>query len=345
MDNQAPLLIRSLLGQKIERPPVWLMRQAGRYMQEYRELKEKHSFLELCKTPELAVEVSLQPIKFLDPDAAIIFSDILIPLESLGFKIDFNPGPVVVNPIRSPGDILAIKIAKEDSNPTANAIRMLRSELEKLAGPRKALLGFAGSPWTLACYLVDQGPYKGFLGTKVFAYRNPEAMKNLLQSLSNVIADYLISQVEAGADAVQVFDSWGGILSEEEYKTFSAPYLESIFEKLRPKKIPIILYTNGGDHLLEQVKTLSIDGVSIDWRTSLEKAETILGDRIAIQGNLDPTKLFQSSEQVKLDTLAMLKEVKRKTSYIANLGHGILPATPVENVKIFVDSAKKFSFL
>lgn len=333
-----PLLIKALQGQAIPRPPVWLMRQAGRYMKEYRELKERYSFLELCKIPDLAVEVSLQPIKFLDPDAAIIFSDILIPLETLGFDIDFNPGPIVANPIRTSTDITQIKISSSDTNPTAKSISLLKKELAS----DKALLGFAGSPWTLACYLIDQGPYKGFLGTKVFANKNPEAMLKLLDLLSDVIADYLLSQISAGADAVQVFDSWGGILSEEEYKTYSLPYLEKIFEKL--KSTQTILYTNGGDHLLKQIRTLPVSCISIDWRTSINRAEDLLGNKFAIQGNLDPTKLFKTSNDVAFETSEMLKKLDRKTSYIANLGHGILPGTPPENVKVFVDTVKNFNF-
>lgn len=334
MSDETPLLIRSLLGQEVERPPVWLMRQAGRYMKEYRDLKEKHTFLELCKTPELAVEVSLQPMKFLDPDAAIIFSDILIPLESLGFEIDFNPGPVVANPIRTSADVSQIEISSIDSNHTAKSISLLKKELDS----SKALLGFAGSPWTLACYLIDQSHYKGFLGTKVFANKNPEAILKLLEILSDIVADYLLSQVQAGADAVQVFDSWGGILSEEEYKIYSLPFLEKIFSKLQGT--PTIIYTNGGDHLLEQIKSLPVTCVSIDWRTSISRAEQLLGNEIAIQGNLDPTKLFQNPEMVRQETSLMLKTLNRKTKFIANLGHGILPATPPENVKIFVDTIK-----
>lgn len=344
MNSQIPLLIRAIKGEQIERPPVWLMRQAGRYMQEYRDLKEKYTFLELCKIPELAVEVSMQPIKFLDPDAAIIFSDILIPLESLGFEIDFNPGPVVANPIRNEADVNNIKFSSIENNPTSNSISLLKKELRKLSGDRKALLGFSGSPWTLACYLIDQGHYKHFLGTKIFAYKNKNAILNLLDKLTKVISEYLISQIEAGADAVQIFDSWGGILSEEEYKVFSLPFLNKIIEQVSSKKAPIIIYTNGGDHLLEQIKTLKLDCVSIDWRTSLNRAENILGNRFSIQGNFDPTKLFLDKESVRIETIAMLKEFSRKTAYIANLGHGILPATPPENVKAFVDEIKKFSF-
>ena len=343
-----PLLIKSILGEEISRPPVWLMRQAGRYMSEYRALKEKYTFLELCRTPELALEVTMQPINFLDPDAAIIFSDILIPLESLGFEIDFNPGPKVANPIRDESDVNNIPNNTKTVLHTSNSLKLVRKELEKLAKEkgtqRKALLGFSGAPWTLACYVIDQQNYKGFLGTKIFASRYRKAMHKFLERIALTTADYLLSQIEAGADAVQIFDSWGGILNEEQYKEFSAPYINIIIEKLRVKNTPIILYTNGGDHLLKQIKELKADCVSIDWRTSLSKAEEIFGNDICIQGNLDSTSLFKDKEELKQEINKMLSGLTRKTRYIANLGHGILPRTPPENVATFVNLVKAFHF-
>ncbi len=339
-----PLLIKSILGQEISRPPVWLMRQAGRYMKEYRELKEKYTFLQLCRTPELALEVTMQPMNFLNPDAAIIFSDILIPLESLGFNIDFNPGPQISNPIRDESDINNIPKNTKTVLHTSNSLKLVKKELEKLPGERKALLGFSGAPWTLACYVVDQQNYKGFLGTKIFASRYKKAMHQFLERIALATADYLLSQIEAGADAIQIFDSWGGILNEEQYKEFSAPYINIIIEKLRKKNTPIVLYTNGGDHLLPQIKQLKPDCVSIDWRTSLTKAEELLGDEICIQGNLDSTSLFKDSLIVKEETNKMLKSLNRKTKYIANLGHGILPRTPPENVAAFVETVKQFNY-
>jgi len=343
-----PLLIKSILGEEISRPPVWLMRQAGRYMSEYRALKEKYTFLELCRTPELALEVTMQPINFLDPDAAIIFSDILIPLESLGFEIDFNPGPKVANPIRDESDVNNIPNNTKTVLHTSNSLKLVRKELENLADKkgeeRKALLGFSGAPWTLACYVIDQQNYKGFLGTKIFASRYKKVMHKFLERIALATADYLLSQIEAGADAVQIFDSWGGILNEEQYKEFSAPYINMIIEKLGVKKAPVILYTNGGDHLLNHINELKADCISIDWRTELKKAEQIFGNDTCIQGNLDSTTLFKDAEQVKKETNQMLSSLGRKTNYIANLGHGILPRTPPENVATFVKTVKEFNF-
>jgi uroporphyrinogen decarboxylase len=338
-----PLLLQAISGAEIERPPVWLMRQAGRYMKEYRDLKEKHGFLGLCRSPELAVEVTLQPIDFLDPDAAIIFSDILIPAEVLGFSVDFKPGPVVANAVSNSDDVFKLKIGSlKDVQFVCDAISGLRAELESRAEgkQRKAVIGFCGSPWTMACYLISQTPYKGFQGTKVFAAENPKAMHHLLETLTTVLSDYLIAQIEAGADVVQIFDSWGGILNKEQYNEFGVPYLNKMVNSVKTTGAPCVLYTNGGDHLLEEMKPIGADVISLDWRTEIDRAEEVFAGDLALQGNLDPSVLFETREQVVTKTKAMLSSMTRRTSFIANLGHGILQKTPPENAKAFVDTIK-----
>lgn len=347
--STTPLLIQSINGSKIDRPPVWLMRQAGRYMKEYRDLKKLHGFLGLCRSPELAVQVTMQPIDYLDPDAAIIFSDILIPAEVLGFSVDFKPGPVVANPLRSSDDLkrLSTDLSFNKVNYVLQAISSLRKELtsraEQSKEPRKAVIGFCGSPWTMACYLVDQVPYKGFQGSKVFAAQDPKTLHSFLKILSELLGNYLIAQLEAGADTVQIFDSWGGILNEEQYKEFATPYLNHMVETVKKATgAPVILYTNGGEHLLSVISQTPADVISVDWRNELDKIEKLdcLKSK-CLQGNLDPSILFSSKKVVTEKTREMLSQLDRKTKFIANLGHGVLQKTPPENAKAFVDEIKR----
>lgn len=336
-----PLIVQSLHSKKIPRFPVWLMRQAGRYLREYQEMKEQYSFLELCKTPELAFEVTMQPLRAFPVDAAILFSDILLPAEVLGFRVDFRPGPIVDNPIRQADEVRSL--SRHDIaavlSPVLQTIKMLRAELDG----EKALIGFAGAPWTLACYLIDQGPYKHFHGTQIFARSFPNEFETFFAALTDVIREYCVEQARAGADVIQLFDSWGGILSLEDYQRYSLPGIQKIISALNDEGIPNILYVNGSSHLLPALKTAGATAVSVDWRTPLGQAELELGDSIAIQGNFDPTALFDTREGVATGTRAMLEGLKRKTGFIANLGHGVLQATPRENVEEFVNSVHSFS--
>ncbi len=336
------LLLRALNGESTERAPVWLMRQAGRYMAEYRALKEQHGFLGLCRNPELACEVTLQPIRAFYPDAAIIFADILLPAEGMGFEIEFNPGPKIGGRIRHADDVSKLKVTDPlQATPyVLDALKLTRSEL-KSVHPEASLLGFAGTPWTMACYLCDQGPYKHFLGTQVFAAQQPKAFARLLDTITEVTSQYLAAQFESGAEAVQLFDSWGGNLTREDYKRLSLPYIQKIIESLRPYNKPVILYVNGGGHLLSLLSQSGANCLSIDSRTSLPAAEELLDGKIALQGNLDPTHLFRTKAEVIEETRAMLSSLKNHKGYVANLGHGILQATPPENVKAFIDTVKE----
>ena len=336
------LFLRAIEGEEIERPPVWLMRQAGRYMHEYRALKEQHGFLGLCRNPELAAEVSMQPIEFLDVDAAIIFSDILIPLEAIGIDFEFSPGPVIQNPIKKPEDIGKLKQFNKDKDSlyVSEAISLLKKKLEDHGG-NKALLGFAGAPWTLACYVIDRGPFKHFESATNFAKQNPEDTHKLLEHLADTVSTFLLQQIEAGADTVQLFDSWGGILSTTDYLEFSFPYLEKIINKVQSTGTPCILYVGNNHHLLPTLKNSTANCISLDWKTPLSEARETLGDKFCLQGNLNPSDLYGSAQHVRNKTKEMLADYKQTSHYVANLGHGILQTTPRENAKAFVDTIKE----
>lgn len=341
--KDTPLLIKALKNEAIERPPVWLMRQAGRYMKEYRDLKEKYTFLELCQSPELATEVTLQPIKAFSPDAAILFADILLPFTSLGLEIDFNPGPVIQNPIRTPEDVNALKqIPIEKTCPfTQKIISNLKSELPNYLEPKSnALIGFSGAPWTLACYAIDQTPYKHFAGTKVFAAKHKKSFIELLDKITQVIEDYLLLQIEAGIDAVQIFDSWAGILPKEQYLELAYPPLLRLIENIKKKNIPIILYSGSSSHLFDSLLETGADSISIDSTQDLSAAFKLAKGKASIQGNLDPALLFSSPEEVEKLTQNMLDLRPKDAGYIANLGHGILQKTPVSSVKAMIDCVK-----
>lgn len=339
-----PLLLRALKNEPLPRPPVWLMRQAGRYMPEYRLLREKHSFLELCKSVALAKEVSLLPLKFLDVDAVILFSDILIPVEAMGIEISFNPAPKITNPIKTTSDIAKLKSAStnQDLNFVFHILEELRTELEqtKNSTEKKALIGFAGAPWTLACYILDQGPFKHFQGTQVFAYQHRSAIHDLLAKLELVVTSYLLKQIESGAQAVQLFDTWAGNLTAEDYQEFALPYTQRILSAIKGAGCPSILYVGTSAHLLPSLKTAGATCQSIDSRVPLRHAAQIFGEDVVLQGNFDPTHLFGSTNQVRTRTSQMISQLGRTTGYIANLGHGILPTTPPENALCFVNTVK-----
>ena len=334
------LLEKALRQDPCPRSPVWLMRQAGRYMSEYRELKAEHGFLGLCQNPRLAVEVSLQPIDFLDVDAAIIFSDILIPTSELGIEFEFAPGPRILNPISNARDVDELRdaVSVNGLSYIYEAIALLRESLESRDEERKAVIGFAGSPYTLACYLIDQGPFKHFLGTQVFAQRFPEAMDKLLALLTNLITHYLLQQLEYGADAVQIFDTWGGNLSAEDYERWSLPSIQKITSAIRATDRPCTLYVNHTYPLLKSIKKSGASAISIDSRTSISEARSVLGPDFAVQGNFDPTHLFGPIEEVIRRTKEMISNNNTTTGFVANLGHGVLPTTPPENVRAFVET-------
>jgi uroporphyrinogen decarboxylase len=332
-------LLRACRRQTVDRTPVWMMRQAGRYMKEYRDIRDKVSFLDLCKNSDLAAEVSLQPYKVLGVDAVIFFSDILIPVEAMGVGVALtDKGPEIAKPIRTKPDVDALRVPDPSAEvPFVGAIiNKLRRRLEK----EVPLIGFAGAPWTLASDMIEGGGSKTFSEVKALAYREPEVVHALLDKLANTVASYLLFQIECGAQVIQLFDTWAGELNRDDYVQFALPYTKSIFERLG-NRVPRILYVNGCSALLESMATSGAEVLSIDWRIPIAEARRRVGDRVALQGNLDPCVLLGPSEGIAAKARAILEQAG-PVGHILNLGHGILPNTPVENARTFVETGKTY---
>lgn len=339
--NETPLFLRALNGETVERPPVWIMRQAGRYLPDFMVLKNKYDFFTRCQTPELATEITLMPIKQIGLDASIIFSDILVIPQAMGVNVEMknNFGPYIECPIRKKSDVinLDIKNVEEKLNYVFEAIKMTKKELPE----NIPLIGFAGSPWTILCYIVQGSGSKNFDIAKKFCFENPELAKMLLSKITSITIDYLKKKVEAGADAIQIFDSWGGVLSHTDYQFFSYPYIEEITNALK-KITPVIIYPKGCWHSINAYSKIGASGLGIDWTCSARNARYLSNNNITLQGNLDPSRLFSPKKELIKQTTQMLDEFG-KDKYIANLGHGILPNTPVDNVKVFVETVKNYS--
>lgn len=338
--NDSPRLVRACRNDVLDRPPVWLMRQAGRYMAEYQAIRARVNFLELCKTPDLAVEVSLQPYRAFGMDGVIMFSDILTVPEAMGMELTFtDKGPVFPNPLAHPDDLnhLVIPDPVEKTGFVMETLRQLRRELA--SDPETALIGFAGAPWTLATYMIEGGTSRNFTKIKTWLYNHPKALSRLLDDLAEAVTLYLNAQIEAGAEVIQLFDTWGGILSAEEYRRWILPTHQRIIENLNRDRAPVILFVNNSRGLLPLVAEANPDVVSVDATTSLTEARELVGDRYALQGNLDSSALFADPDVLKARVTQTLTEGGNK-GYVFNLGHGILPATPVENVRLLVDTVK-----
>ena len=314
---------------------MWFMRQAGRYMAEYRALREKHTMLEVCRTPELAVEVTLQPIRAFGFDAAILFSDLLVPLAPMGIPFDFHKGegPVIEAPVRSAGDVAVLRRfePREELGFALEAIRLLRREL------RVPLIGFAGAPFTLASYAIEGGHSSHFALTKGMMYGDAPAWHRLASLLADVVADYLRAQVEAGVQAVQLFDSWIGALDEADYREFVLPHVRRIFDGIADLDVPKIHFGTGTGHLLAVQREAGGTVIGVDWRTPLDEGWKRAGDGVAVQGNLDPTLLFAPRERLLARVDDVLRRAGGRPGHVFNLGHGILPGTPIEAVKAVVD--------
>jgi len=343
--SSSPRLVRACRNEIVDRPPVWMMRQAGRYMTEYRAIREKVSFLDLCKNTELATEVSLQPYKAFKPDGVIMFSDILIPPEAMGMEVVFGDGgPSFPNPIRHADDIerLIIPDPNEKTGFVMDLLKSLRHELKD--DPETGLIGFAGSPWTLAVYMVEGGGSRHFARIKGLMYEAPEQLEKLLHKLTVTVTHYLNAQIEAGAQVVQLFDTWAGILSEDEYRRFVLPCHQQILDNLKRDKAPAILYVNNSRGLLPLMVEAKPDVISVDSLTSLAETRKIIGNDIALQGNLDPILLLGNSDVLDRRVQELLREGGNQ-GYIFNLGHGILPPTPPENVRLVVNRVKESAAL
>ena len=341
MDRDYPFLM-ACRRQPAPYTPIWLMRQAGRYMKEYRALRRKYSFLEMCKTPELAAEVTLLPVEKLNLDAAIIFSDILIPLEPMGISLEFaaHEGPVFRHPIRDMKQIDSLRMIEpeEDISFLLKAIQTVRRELEG----RIPLIGFSGAPFTLASYVVEGGHSKNYILTKGMMYQNGQAWHALMEKLSEMLIRYLNAQVKAGVQALQLFDSWVGCLSPKDYEDYVLPYSKKVFDGV-DRRVPIIHFATSSSTLLEHMKRAGGDVIGVDWRVDLEEAWKRLGYDVAIQGNLDPVILLGPSDFIEREVKRILDSVGGRPGHIFNLGHGILPGTPVEHVSRLVEAVHQYS--
>ena len=315
--------------------PIWLMRQAGRYMPEYRALRAKHSMLELCKTPDLATQVTLQPLVH-GVDAAILFADILLPLEPMGAPFEFakGEGPVIHRPVRSPADVDALRVIEaEELGYVLDTIRLVRRELDG----KLPLIGFAGAPFTLASYLIEGGKSSHFIATKRFLWEQPEAWHRLAGKLAEVVRRYLRAQVEAGAQAVQLFDSWVGNLSPDVYREHVLPHVKHVLADVATLGVPVIHFGTDTGALLELQREAGGSVIGVDWRTPIDEASRRLGPGVALQGNLDPVTLFAPRDVLLREAKRVLDRASRHRGHVFNLGHGILPETPVDNVKALVD--------
>lgn len=326
-------LLRACRREPVDRTPIWLMRQAGRYQPEYRALRSRHAMIELCTTPELAAEVTLMPLRRFDFDAAILFSDLTIPFTPMGapFVLEEKVGPVIERPVRCREDVRRLRPIEpeQDLAFALETIRILRREL------RVPLIGFAGAPFTLAAYLVEGRGTKDFTKARALLYSDPETWHALMERLSENTCRYLRAQIEAGAQAVQVFDSWVGALPPHVYREYVAPHMRRLFEELRPAGAPVIHFGTGTAALLEEMRNAGGDVIGVDWRVPLGQAWSRLGD-VAVQGNLDPAALLASPEAVRRETLQVLSEAGGRPGHIFNLGHGVLPETPLQNVELLI---------
>jgi uroporphyrinogen decarboxylase len=332
------LLLRTLSGKTTERAPVWMMRQAGRYLPEYRKLRDKYPFFERVQTPALAAEITLQPVDIIGVDAAILFSDILVVLQAMGLEVQLieNTGPVLPAPVRSGADIKRVHIpdVKDSLSYVFDAIGLIKQELNG----RVPLIGFAGAPWTLLCYMVDGKGSKTFDLTKSFCYEQPELAHRLLQMLTDTTIAYLRQQVKAGADLVQLFDSWGGLLGPDDFEIFSLQYMRQIIAALK-EEAPTILFAKGAWHSLAEMAATGATALGIDWCIRPETARELAGPRVVLQGNFDPARLLMPIPGLKKQVACMLDGFG-PGRHIANLGHGILPNVPVDHAKAFVDAVR-----
>jgi uroporphyrinogen decarboxylase len=328
-------------GKKTDFTPVWLMRQAGRYLPEYMAVRSKCTFIELYKTPELAAEVTLQPVDILGVDAAILFSDILTPLEPMGMKLDFIPGPIFENPVRSLADIESLRIPEmeQDVPFVLETIRILRRELEN----KVPLIGFGGAPFTLACYMVEGKGSKDFAQIKKMMYAAPDLFAALMEKITLMSIEYLNAQIRAGAQAIQIFDTWGGILSPSDYATYALPYTTRLIAGLNSAETPVIHFVKGAGTMLETVKRAGGNVIGLDWHVNLGAARDTLGAGFAVQGNLDPTVLYAPHSTIEAETKRVLAENGGRPGHIFNLGHGILPTVPPENAKFMVECVHRLS--
>jgi uroporphyrinogen decarboxylase len=321
--------------------PVWFMRQAGRYMKQYRDIRAKAGILEICKRPDLAAQVTLQPVEVLDVDAAIIFADLLLPVEPMGLKLKFvsGEGPKIDNPVRTSDDVDSLSISNTDElGYVGESIQLV---VRQLAG-RVPVIGFVGAPFTLASYMIEGGPSKTFIRTKQMMYRDETLWRRLMGKLVDVLGPFALAQVTAGARAIQVFDSWVGALGPDDYVRYVAPYSRALIERIRTASVPVIHFGTGAAGFFRELHAAGGDVMGVDWRINIDQAWMDISYRSAVQGNLDPAVLFAPLPELKMRVHEILKRTGSRPGHIFNLGHGILPETPVDHVRAVVDFVREF---
>lgn len=321
--------------------PVWFMRQAGRYMKQYRDIRAKHSILEICRRPDLAAQVTLQPVEILDVDAAIIFADLLLPIEPMGLKLSFvaGEGPVIENPVRTTHDVDSLSISNtDDLGYVGESIQLVS---RALAG-KTPVIGFVGAPFTVASYMIEGGASRHFLNVKKLMYNDETLWRRLMGKLVDVLGPFAIMQVAAGARAIQVFDSWVGALGADDYVRYVAPYSRALIERIRSAGVPVIHFGTGAGGFFRELHAAGGDVMGVDWRLNIDQAWMDISYRSAIQGNLDPAALFAPLPELKAKVHELLKRTGTRPGHIFNLGHGILPETPVDHVKAVVQMVREF---
>ena len=336
------IFVRACKGLSTPITPVWLMRQAGRYMAEYREVRKHHSIVDICKTPELAAKVTIDAAEILGVDAAIIFADLLLPLEVMGmpFRFEAGEGPKIEKPIRSPHDVEALRTDRAaELGYVAESIK----KVVKHFGSKLPMIGFCGAPFTLASYMIEGGGSRNYIETKKLMYRSPEAWDQLMHKLVQVLAEFAVAQVRAGADVIQVFDSWVGCLSPADYRRFVLPRTTELVHRIKESGAPVIYFGTDTSTLLVDMKETSADVIGVDWRIGVDNAWDLLKHRGALQGNLDPVVLFASKKEIRSQAADVIRRAGGRAGHIFNLGHGILPETPVDHVKDLVGFVHEFS--
>jgi uroporphyrinogen decarboxylase len=321
--------------------PVWFMRQAGRYMKPYRDIRQKHGILDICKRPDLAAEVTLQPVEILDVDAAIIFADLLLPVEPMGLRLRFaaGEGPVIDNPVRTSSDIDSLSISNTDD--LGYVGESIQQVVKALAG-RVPVIGFVGAPFTMASYMIEGGPSRTFLKTKTMMYRDETLWRRLMGKLVDVLGSFAVLQVAAGARIIQVFDSWVGALGPDDYVRYVAPYSRALIERIRAASVPVIHFGTGAAGFFRELHAAGGDVMGVDWRINIDQAWMDISYRSAVQGNLDPAVLMAPIPELRARVHELLKRTGSRPGHIFNLGHGILPETPVESVKACVEIVREF---
>jgi len=343
LDLQNDLFLKAIKKEPIDRTPIWIMRQAGRYLPEYRAVREKADFLTMCKTPELAAEVTIQPVDIIGVDAAILFSDILVIPEAMGLELEMHEGkgPVFNNPVRSADDVKKLKKIDPavDLKYVLDAVSLTKKELNG----RVPLIGFAGSPWTLLTYMVEGKGTKNFSQVKKLIYNNPALAHELLAKLADAVAVYLSAKIEAGVNAVQIFDTWGGILSQHDFEEFSLRYIRRIISQLKRKDEPVIVFAKGVHYKLKKLAKCGADAIGLDWTMDIDRVKKRIGKKVALQGNLDPTVLYAPEEKIREEVIRVLDSYGKGSGHVFNLGHGILPDIDPAKAKFLVETVKEES--